>query len=377
MVARRLVLPFLGIVLGAVAFQDSRPNDDRKRLAEIFEFVEKNVGSPDKVGEVRRQIDIAEAMVMRLHLAPAEFQRITDLRVRNAATDVDSRIAIGDALKTKDSGNLAAIANAYWRAEESCEDVVGRVLRVHGASESLEAIKATYGRCRTEADRSAEAWGNDPKLGFAARVPHDLLESPNIASRPATRPWSTSPMVTLSRELVVRGVGVQSQPMRAGRALWAPGGREASTEPLTPDVIRNYELTLRFRVVSKGFTLLSRASMGYMRHAFDFLTDDAKKLVRAASPAGGSAQAPHPNETKSESAPSADVDYDGLTVSEGNTYEIRERVLGSRVTIDLLNGKSWKQICDGIVRARMGGIGFQVLPGAEVRFDKIEIKILN
>jgi len=68
-----------------------------------------------------------------------------------------------------------------------------------------------------------------------------------------------------------------------------------------------------------------------------------------------------------------------FTVEDGKTYEVIERVYGHNVEIraKTVGESSESEPLRDNVRARYGGIGIQVLPGAEVIFDTLTIKVLS
>ena len=72
-------------------------------------------------------------------------------------------------------------------------------------------------------------------------------------------------------------------------------------------------------------------------------------------------------------------DDNNFEVVQGRTYAVVERVAGLKVILRVrpLDGGDAPEPIFDMTSSRSGGVGIQLLPGAVVRFENIEIKILN
>jgi hypothetical protein len=186
--------------------------------------------------------------------------------------------------------------------------------------------------------------------------------------------------------LVMKGIGStgEGKDLRAGIIAWAPGGSQMSVVPGTKDVVRNYELTLKFKVVKKGFTLLARHTKGYQRHSYSFDTAAAQEEIKKQNKKAA-AQGQAPGNSPAADNPfgtdpmPANVDGTSFVIEEGKSYEVIEKVYGNTVELlaRTLGAADQPEPVKELVRARYGGIAFQLLPSAEIAFESISIKILN
>lgn len=366
----------------------------RKEFAGYYEFLKANATNADKAEEVAKTIEKAERLLGTVGTAE-QTKDFASFKVQNGVALLESKYNKALDLKQSNPENYPAICEAFTIAEEQMSDATQQLIKtkVPGSERAKELFELVRGQVNLSADQ----WQSSPKYGFAAVPATNLLDPKEFAKQgDKGARWSASNSADFKMDgtsLVAKGLAKSSdsKDLRAGVLFWAPGGKEMAAIPGTKDVLRNYELTLRFRIVKKGFTLLARHTRGYQRHAYSFETAQAQqetkeqnKKAAAQGLAGGNT----PAGAAGNGDPFAEVDSrtpanqageTAFTVDEGKTYEVSEKVYGNTIEImaKVVGDSSQPDPVKDNVTARYGGIGLQLLPGAEVVFEQVTVKILN
>lgn len=362
-----------------------KKRDYRANLAEI----QAQVDNPARADEIKRKIERTEGLMSAIGSAISDAERkdFAALKVRNTVAVLESYKTKADGVREKSPEDWAAITLAYTQAEEMITDQGEQLIKsgVPGSARARELMVAI----RDAANDAADRWAESETQGFAKAPARNLLDAKEF-HKPAgatVAPWVPTPSADFKLEnnaLTVKGLARTMDPnakaLRAGKLQWAPDIK-------TP--IRNYELTLRFKVVKKGFTLIARAGTGYMHHTYGFETATALAETKAANQAEKSAAAATPDKSVDLlNTPASQLDVrpggsaageTAFTVEEGKSYEVVEKVHGKRIQLLVkpLDGSEAPDPLQDTTNARYGGLAFQVLPGAEVVFEVVSIKILN
>lgn len=328
---------------------------------------------------------------------PASLPVSTDPRVINfqrakqqLELDYKKARAIEDeeCRKNCENPDAASITRAYVEAEERFgRDAESYFYRsFDGRDEARELFNNVQGG----ANMWAENWATSPTRGFHTVPPISLLDPAEFTkteSRPAR--WMSSPLASVELKngvLIARGEESSQSPgsyPRAGVAFWGIRGDEIDTlnsgrdiVPATRSTMRNYSIRARFVVMKKGFILIARHTGGYQRHAYGFQTEEAEEWIRNANRKAAGRSHSSRNASR-PSPPFPDDRSTNFNVQEGLSYQLREDVYGNKVNITIREIETGrKETVEDGVRARHGGIGIQLLPGAEVHFTDMELRVL-
>lgn len=366
----------------------------RKAFNELFDFLKANSKDPKKAEEVSKTLNKAELLMG--FATDGQKKDMASFKVLNNVAILEARYqkALEVEQNPANKDNYAVICAAYQEAEEWFTGEAQSLIRakVEGSDRAKELYETIQGKTNTYAD----LWATSDKMGFKAAAGINILDAKEFAKSGANDAhWSSSKLATYKLEsgkMVASGLGGAggAGDLRAGVLFWGPNGPSVRTMangkdifPGTRETMRHYQITMRFKVVKKGFTLLARHTGGYQRHAYGFETTAAQEESKAANkkaresgktggggtPAGGAFSDPDPN--------AGSATETNFAVEEGKTYEVVEEVFGNKVRIYAkeAGGDQPEALEDG-VRARYGGIGIQLLPGAEIQFEQMIIRIL-
>lgn len=360
----------------------------RKKFNELFAFVSNTIKDPSKATEVEKAIAEIDKLIVAVG-SDAQQKDLAAFKVLNAVALLEAKYNKAVEVREKNPDNYPLICEAFTIAEEQMSDQVQQLLKsnVPGTERAKELYTTVVGQVNT----AAEQWASSDKYGFAAIPGRNLLDPSEFAKGAdgSGSRWFAGNGADYrldGKVLVMKGVGStgEGRDLRAGVVAWAPGGNQMAVVPGTKDVIRNYELTLRFKVIRKGFTLLARHTKGYQRHSYSFETAQAQEEIRAQSKkiaASGQVQGgiPAADPFGVEAMPANVESGVAFVIEDGKSYEVVEEVHGNTVRIraKAVGASDQPDPIEELVRARYGGIAFQLLPGAEVAFDVVSIKILN
>lgn len=366
----------------------------KKVFNEGFDFVKANATNAERAPEVKKKIDELYKMLdagLRTSIDEARIKDFAAFKVQNSVAILEAKF--NKALQVKESAgdNWKAITEAFTEAEETMSDDTQQLIK--SGVPGSERAKELFERCREEVNRSADAWASSEKLGFSssAATSRNLLDAKEFQGLAEGKAnWFNTSSAEVKLEggrMVLKGLASKessTKSTRAGVLNWGPTGKSSEVvNGRLQGVIRNYELTMKFKIVKKGFTLLSRQYTGYQRHSYQFETKNAqgesKSVDKQEQAQGGGGAVDIFNNARPPAAGDATDDTSAFVVEEGKSYEVVNRVYGNKVWFKVKgidSGEDPDPIEDAF-RARYGGVGFRVLPGAEVIFESMSIKILN
>lgn len=363
----------------------------RKEFNDLFNFLKDNSKDPRKAEECQKVLDKADKLMGMATDAQkkdmATFKVLNGVAILEAhyqkATDVEQNPANKD--------NLPALTAAFQEAEEWFTGEAQSLIKA-GVDGSARA-KELYEAIRGKTNLYSEEWAASDKYGFKTVTPINLIDPKEFQkSGNIEQHWVASPGANWKLDgtkMIATGVvkgGAAGGDLRAGVLFWGPNGGSVRTMangkdiwPGTKETMRHYQLILKFKVIKKGFTLYARHTGGYQRQAYGYETaaaqEEAKNASKKAAAQGKTDS--NPGNPFGGSAASGDDRPTNFLVEEGKTYEIIEEVFGAKVKIlsKETGTDNPEELVDG-VNARYGGIGFALLPGAEVHFEQILVRIL-
>lgn len=364
----------------------------RKEFNDLFNFLKANAAEPKKAEEVQKTLDKADRLMGLATDAQkkdmATFKMLNGVAILEAhyqkALEVEQNPANKD--------NYPVITAAYQEAEEWFTGEAQSLIRskVAGADRAKELYEMIQGKTNQYSD----FWANSDKYGFKTATAQNLLDPKEFQKSGSNEAhWSNSKLANWKLDgprMIAQGLGGAGGQgdLRAGVLFWGPNGSSVRTMangkdiwPGTRETMRHYEVTFKFKVVKKGFTLLARHTGGYQRHAYGFETTAAQEETKAANKkakeSGKSGDSKSPSNDPFSDASPADDRSTNYPVEEGKSYEVIEQVFANKVKIFAKeSGASDPEALEDGVRARYGGIGIQLLPGAEIHFESISVRIL-
>ncbi|MBI3819003.1 MAG: hypothetical protein HY286_09965 [Planctomycetes bacterium] len=396
------------------AAESSPASPERAAFGQYYTFAETNCKNAEKIFEVRAALEKARRLLSFATNAQKEgFGALLDANGAMAVAEID-RI---DLLIRENSDSAPAELKKFYQSVVRIEnDINNKVdvpilaavyqlaeeaLTVHSSdykntkSAATEAWKECFELAQNHVNQSADFWAYSERYGFKTVEPRNLLIASEFTKKnEQDSNWSHSNLSewTIDGSKLIaygipRGGDNPVLEMRAGVIFWGPNGSKVQMIangkdilPGTRQTMRHYELTLKFKVIKKGFTLLARHTGGYRRHAYGFETLEAQDETKSAN-----GKAKRALNKKTASAPAASVPARFLNderstnfpVVEGKTYEVIEQVYGNKVMISAREaGEADYNLIEDNVRARYGGVGIQLLPGSEVQFETVSIRIL-
>lgn len=320
--------------------------DYRKRLDEKLNFVRANASNPDYVDQVMAAAEGLEKLLMDMDDTRAEDvkREIFTARGKSAIAAARQRLQKADKLATEKYNDHSALMAAYEKADE--------ILAESAVAQKFPETKEIRDEVAIKTNAIAERWAESP-LGFTSLQPRNLLDGKEFETQKGEEKphWQVSPTAKLSwngMKLVVEGVKPDRNEFkdeRAGIAFWAPSSKFP---------IRHYELRMRVKLLTRGFTLVARQGSGYARHTYDF-----------------------------EDVPATEKrDPDGYYPKEGETYDIVQRVYGKKIHIQITptNPNTDEPLpapIEATTATIEGGVGLQVRVGAKIEVERMEIRILR
>jgi hypothetical protein len=354
---------------------------NRKKFNEIFEYLKTNAKIPEKCEEVAKQMIEADKLVA--FATDAQKKDLAIFKVLNQSSILENHYNKALEVQQKNPDNWPLITTAFTEAEEWFTGEAQQLIRAGG--EGSQRAKELFQLIQEQTNRAADYWATSDKFGFKVAPAMNLLDAKEFAKDNSH--WFPTSSATYQLEggkLIAKGV--PNKEGRAGILMWGPNGTKVTTMangkdilPGTRETMRNYELTMKFKVVKKGFTLLARQTQGYQRHEYSFETKSAQEERKAASKraiqdgkSGGGGGAF--DDTPAGGAAATESNF---FVEEGKMYEVIQQVYGAviKIWVKEVGGADIDPLEDR-VRARYGGLGIQLLPGAEIHFDAVQIKIL-
>ncbi|MBI3818193.1 MAG: hypothetical protein HY286_05840 [Planctomycetes bacterium] len=364
----------------------------RKDFNTLFEFLKQNSKDPKKAEDVQKALIKADAL---MGLATdAQRKDMATFKILNNVSILEAHYekAVEVELNPANKENYPLITAAFQEAEEWFTGEAQSLIKAK--LEGSERAKELFELIQNKTNQYADFWANSEKYGFKTVPALNVLEGKEFQKIGANEPhWSNSKLSTWKLDgtrMIATGIGggVGAGEMRAGVLFWGPNGSSVRTMtngkdilPGTRETMRHYELTMKFKVVKKGFTLLARHTGGYQRHAYGFETtaaqEETKNANNKAKAAGKLGDPASPAKDPFANTSPADDRSTNYAVDEGKSYEVVEQVYGNKIRLmPKEEGTADSDPLEDNVRARYGGIGIQLLPGAEIIFEQLSIRIL-
>ncbi|MFN0205453.1 MAG: hypothetical protein ACKVS6_03975 [Planctomycetota bacterium] len=355
----------------------------RKKFNEIFEYLKANINTPAKADEVATQM--LEAYKYQVYANDAQRKDLASFKILNESAILENRYQIAVSTQEKNPENWPVITEAFTIAEEWFTGEAQQLIRNAGLQGSGRA-KELFQTIQEQVNRAADYWATSDKYGFKSGTTVNMMDAKEFAKD--NPHWVPTTAATYSLEggkLITKGL--PNAEGRAGVLRWGPNGSKVSTMangkdilPGTRETMRHYELTMKFKVVKKGFTLLARESQGFQRHEYSFETQSAQDERKSASK---KIKTQSTTPAKEAGGIFGDMPAEptagefNFFVTEGKTYEVREQCYGNKIMIWVKEegGEEIEPLQDN-VRARYGGVGIQLLPNSEIHFESMSVKIL-